>query len=372
MKRKILSLFLVMIMGTSLLAGCGSSDSGAGNSADANQNAGKDGAADDKVDNAEADLKTQDIVFFGEKIGTLTYNANEIELIGADEYRCEFDVRIADGEGTYTTGAKVEAITFADAEAYYQDIKELTETNDKVTSSQLSELKETVLNEIPAKYFTRMYTMASGNENTEFYCVVDFPAVDYKEYVLVVCMYSEREEELLLGGLEKLLVDVEIQGVKPGAEVDTAVNDEFYDPWYNEAWLMTSGGKTVQIYFVGENNLTFELDSDMSNWIYIYDENNEIYAFSVSDAASAEEYIDSFLESNSHLELEIETQEELQVCDRSIHSFHIKEKDADEVWQSIGVIELASDTVFTFDYGHANFGEPGFEEVLRELRFKVE
>ncbi len=374
MKRKIVSLLLVMAMGTSLLVGCGgNNESGAGDGADANvnQDAGKnDVAADDDSDNAKADLQTQDILFFGEKIGTLTYNGNSNELNSADEYRSDFNMHIADGKGTYTVGAYVEAITFADAKTYYQDVKEQTETNENVASSQFSEIKETVLNEIPVKYFTRIYTMAAGNENKDFYCVVDFPAVDYKEYILVVSMPFGEEEELLLSGLENLLVDVEIQGVKPGDEADTTVkNDEFYDPWYNEVYLLTSGGKTVNVYFVGEGSLNWEMDG---NWIYIYDANDEIYAFSVSDAASAEEYIDSFLESNSHLELEIETQEELQLCDRTIHSFHIKEKDADEVWLSTGVIELASDVVFVFEYDHVNFGEAGFEEVLGELRFKVE
>lgn len=375
MKRKIVSLLLVMAMGTSLLVGCGgNNDSGASNDVDANvnQDAEKDDvAADDSSDNAEADLQTQDILFFGEKIGTLTYNGNSNELNSADEYRSDFDMHIADGKGTYTVGANVEAITFADAKTYYQDVKIQTETNENVASSQFSEIKEAVLNEIPVKYFTRIYTMAAGNENKDFYCVVDFPAVDNKEYILVVSMHFGREEELLLSGLENLLVDVEIQGVKPGAETEDATvkNDEFYYPWYDEAHLLTSGGKNVNVYFVGEGNLTWEMDGI---WLYIYDANDEIYAFRVSDAASAEEYIDSFLESNSHLELEIETQEELQICDRTIHSFHIKEKDADEVWLSTGVIELASDVVFVFEYDHVNFGEAGFEQVLGELRFKVE
>lgn len=375
MKRKIVSLLLVMAMGTSLLVGCGgNNDGGTNDDADANVNeeVGKDDAtSDDSSDNTEADLQTQDILFFGEKIGTLTYNGNNNELNSADEYRSDFDMHIADGKGSYTVGAYVEAITFADAEAYYQNTKEQTETNENVASSQFSDLKEAVLNEIPVKYFTRIYTMAAGNENKDFYCVVDFPAVDNKEYILVVSMHFGREEELLLSGLENLLVDVEIQGVKPGAEEEdtTVKNDEFNDSWYNEAHLLTSGGKAVNLYFVGDGSLTCEMDGV---WLYIYDANDEIYAFSVSDAASAEEYIDSFLESNSHLELEIETQEELQLCDRTIHSFHIKEKDADEVWLSTGVIELASDVVFVFEYDHVNFGEAGFEEVLRQLRFKVE
>lgn len=375
MKRKIVSLLLVVVMGTSLLVGCGgNNDSGAGDgtNANVNQDAGKDDvAADDSSDNTEVDLKTQEILFFGEKIGTLTYNGNSNELNSADEYRSDFDMHIADGKGTYTVGAYVEAVTFADAETYYQDVKEQTETNEKVASSQFSEIKEAVLNEIPVKYFTRIYTMAAGNENKDFYCVVDFPVVDNKEYILVVSMHFGKEEELLLSGLENLLVDVEIQGVKSGAETEgtTVKNDEFYDPWYNEASLLTSGGKTVNVYFVGEGSFTCEADG---NWIYIYDANDETYGFSVSDAASAEEYIDAFIQNNSHVELEIGTQEELQLCDRTIHSFYIKEKGSDEVWQSIGVIELASGVVFTFAHQHVNFGETGFEEVLGELRFKVE
>ena len=182
-----------MAMGTSLLVGCGgNNDGGTSDDADANVNedAGKDDAtSDDSSDNTEADLQTQDILFFGEKIGTLTYNGNNNELNSADEYRSDFDMHIADGKGSYTVGAYVEAVTFADAEAYYQDTKEQTETNENVASSQFSDLKEAVLNEIPVKYFTRIYTMAAGNENKDFYCVVDFPAVDNKEYILVVSMH---------------------------------------------------------------------------------------------------------------------------------------------------------------------------------------
>ncbi len=218
----------------------------------------------------------------------------------------------------------MEAITCVDAEEYYQDLKSSTETSEKVVSSQFSEIKEAILNEIPVQYFTRIYTMAAGNETKDFYCIVDFPAVDNKEYVIVISMPFVREEELLLSGLENFLVDVEIQGVKPGVETEDTT--------------------TVK--------------------------NDETYAFSVSDASSAEEYIDAFLQNNSHLE--IGTQEELQLCDRMIHSFHIKEKDSDKVRQSIGVIELASGVVFAFEYDHVNFGEAGFEEVLGAMKFIVE
>ena len=70
------------------------------------------------------------------------------------------------------------------------------ESNEKVTSSQFSEIKETDMNGITVQYFNRIYTM-NGNENKDFYCFVDFPVVDNKEYAVVLSMQYGREDEVL-------------------------------------------------------------------------------------------------------------------------------------------------------------------------------
>ena len=83
--------------------------------------------------------------FKGEKIGVLTYNGDTIEF-DKEVYdsKAYFDVCIKnEAGGSYTTGVAVETIECADAETYYQEMKSRTESNEKLTDSQFSEIKET-------------------------------------------------------------------------------------------------------------------------------------------------------------------------------------------------------------------------------------
>lgn len=247
----------------------------------------------------EENLSTYELSdVMGEKVGVLTYNGDVIEFEKeVFDNIADFNMRIKNKDGSYTTGVTVQTIVCADAETYYQEMKGDIESNEKVTSSQFSEIKETDMNGITVQYFNRIYTM-NGNENKDFYCFVDFPVVDNKEYAVVLSMHYGREDEVLLSGVENLIVDIEIQGVKPGAETEgaTVKNDEFYDPWYDEICLNTSGGKTVNIYFVGEGGLSWEAEPDVPSSVYIYDKNQDMCFFTVSDAATPEERANNILQ----------------------------------------------------------------------------
>lgn len=366
MKRKILSLLLVMAMGVSLLVGCGDSK-------DNNTEKTSNDTTDKTDENTDEHMNTYEFSdVMGEKIGVLTYNGDAIEFEKeVFDNIAYFDMCIKNENGSYTTSVKVETIVCADAETYYQERKNVTGLNEKVTGSQYSEIKETNVNGIIVQYFNHIYTM-NGKEMKDFFCFVDFPVIDNKEYAVVLTMHYGREDEVLLSGIENLLVDIEIQGVKPGitAEDTSVKNDEFNDPWYNETCLTTSDGKTVNIYFVGEGGLTWDAEPDVPSSVYIYDKNQDVCFFSVSDAATPEEYANNMIAWNDHLALEISSHEEIQLAGRTIHKYQFVDKETGEEFLSEGVIQLASDVVFKFTYKHMKYDD--LEEVLEELRFVVE
>ena len=367
MKRKILSLLLVMAMGVSLLAGCGGSK-------DNNTENISNNTTDNTEENTDEHLKTYEFSnVMGEKLGVLTYDGDTIEFEEQVlDNIAKFDMCIKNENGSYTTGVTFQTIECADVAEYYQELKSDTESNEKVTSSQFSEIKETDVNGITVQYFNRIYTMESGSENKDFYCFVDFPATDNREYAVILSMNYGREDEVLLSGIENLLVDIEIQGMKPGitAEDTSVKNDEFNDPWYNEICLTTSDGKNVNIYFVGEGDLSWDAEADVPSSVYIYDKNQDVCFFSVSDAATPEEYANNMIEWNDHLALEIGSHEEIQLAGCTIHKYQFIDKETGEEFFSEGVIQLASDVVFTFNYKHMQYDD--LEEVLEELRFVVE
>lgn len=151
-----------------------------------------------------------------------------------------------------------------DAEIYYQDrLEDLSEFD-------VSELKETVINDIPVKYFTYV-EKTDGDRNKFLNCMIDFPDSGYASRVVIFDMFLTREENVMLEGLENLLVDIEIQ-----------------------------------------------------------------------------------------------------LAGRTIHKYHFVDKETGDVFISKGVIELASDVVFTFDYNHMKYDESSLEEVFEALRFVVE
>lgn len=221
--KKILSLLLVATMTMLLFAGCGGSkDNGDGL------------AVTDEQVNTKTKLETYEFSsVMGEKLGVLTYNGDAVKFTKeVFDNIANFDVTIKNENGSYTTNVIFEAIFCADAETYYQELKNDTESNKNVASSQFSQLQETVINGIPVQYFDYVYSMVGGNENKDFYCFVDFPVIDNDECAVLFKMHYGREAEVLLTGLEDLLVDIEIKGVKPGVDKeDTSVEKE------DETWF---------------------------------------------------------------------------------------------------------------------------------------
>ena len=305
--------------------------------------------------------------------GVITYNGDFVEVTDSDKINgADFDIEVIDGKTTYITGVTL-SVNTCGIEEEIQDEKEWMEA--KAKSFQFSEIKETTINKIPVQYYSCTYTTereGRENEHKSFKCVIEFPTIkEYYDYTIMLSLYSEKEETLILSALENLLVDVELLGVKPLGVGEAVVgNDEFYDPWYDETCLTTPDGKNVNIYFVGEGGLSWEAEPEVPSSVYIYDKNQDMCYFSVSDAATPEEYANNMIQWNDYLE--IGTQEEIQLAGRTIHKYHFVDKETGDVFISAGVIQLASDVVFTFTDKHMKYSESGLEEVLEALRFVVE
>ena len=299
--------------------------------------------------------------------GILTYNGDFVEFTEGDDHFSSFDLTIKDG-GSYTFGVTLHCQSNSNAEIYYQDrLGNLGEYD-------VSELKETVINDIPVKYFTYV-KKTDGDRNKFLNCMIDFPDSDYKSRVVILDMFLMLEEDVMLEGLENLLVDIEIQGAKPGsiAENTSVKNDEVDEDNYWSEYLKTSDGKNVTIYIdknAVNDGITWTVDSQEPSSIYIYDKNQDVCYFSVNDASTAEEYANNVIQWNDYLE--IGTQEEIQLAGRTLYKYHFVDKETGEVFISEGVIELASDVVFTFTYNHMKYEESGLEEVLEALKFVVE
>lgn len=275
MKRKLLSLLLVMAMGISLLVGCGGSK-GSDSNIGSNQ-------SNNSVDNNEkANLKTYELSdVMGEKVGVLTYNGDAIEFEKeVFDNIAYFDMTIKNENGSYTTSVKVATEKCADAESYYQQRKNATELNEKVTESQYSEIKETDVNGITVQYFTHIYTM-NEKEMKDFFCFVDFPVIDNEEYAVVLSLYYGREDEELLSGLENLLVDVEIKGVKPGATVEDVVDDTENNVAWFDYTAPTELGNITNSMIYQMDGVLYKFPTPLSEFLAngwsIEDETIEIY-----------------------------------------------------------------------------------------------
>lgn len=374
MKRKLLSILIVMAMGTSLLAGCGANEAN-GTSGNAGTNVNQDENKEvnfSNSENTEVGMQTCEFPACVEgQTGILTYNGDFVQVSDSDKINgADFDVKVADANRTDTIAVTLSVNIDTDAEAEIQNDKEWMET--KAKTFQISEIKEATINEIPVQYYSCIYSTNGENENQYFNCFIEFPTIEeYYNYTIMLRIDGKQEEELILGALENLLVDVELLGVKPLGVGEVIVeNDEFDEYKYLSEQLKTTSGKIVMVYKHMDAGITWEVDPDVPSSIYIYDKNQDVCYFSVSDAASAEEYANNILQWNDYLE--IGTQEEIQLAGRTIHVYHFVDKETGDVFLSEGVIELASDAVFTFSYNHMNYSESGLEEVLEALRFIVE
>ncbi len=361
MKRKVLSLFLVVVMAVSLFSACGGKDNGGSNDS-VNENK--------EVSDLKNELKTLEFsTYIQGKTGFLTYNESKINLVKSDEFGAEFDMEIP--EKNETVGVTFQVHSFANATEYYQDTKNSTEG--KVVTSEFSDIKTATINNIPVSYFTRVYSMNGETENKDISFIIDFPTIDYSEYVIVLIIYNTVDAEPILAGLKELLKDVEILGIKPeGVENGTSEikNDEFDANIYRgQEIFVLSNGKTVNVYYNPDIVTSCQNDSD--TWLYINDNNDNPYAFSFSEAATAEDYINGFIQSNDHLEFVIAEHKETKIAGRTVHTFLLNGKD--NLSEEYGAIELASGVLLTFKDAHVKRGgETGFENVIEALKFVVE
>lgn len=334
-----------------------------GNNTESNQN-------DNKEDGVEGNLQTYEfpaaVYLDGNETGILTYNADAIEFVSEESYGTKFKMTMKDEKGTYTTSVTFKCCSNENAENYYQDVKSKTLETD--ANAEISELKETMVNEISVKYFTRIYTM-NGNDNRDFYGIVEFPGAGQEEKAIVISMAYKKDEELLLSGLENLLVNIEIEGVKPGVatEAPTAGNDEIdMNIYCAEEQAVTSDGRIVKVYYNPDVIAYWDRPDDVS--LYAHDMNDDMYAFSVSDYVSAEDYRAEVLQFYGK-DIEATELEEQQLGGHTIHSFQIVDGSRTIRY---GVIELGSGVILDIDYKHSNGDEAALEEVLGAIRFVVE
>lgn len=182
---------------------------GDGNNTESNQN-------DNKEDDVEGNLQTLEfpaaIYLDGNETGILTYNGDFVKFTDGDEYFSYFDLTIKDG-GSYTFNVTLGCQSNSNAETYYLDRQEQLDEYD------VSDLKETIINDIPVKYFTYV-NKTDGDRNKFLECMIDFPGSGHESRVVILDMFLVLEEEVMLAGLENFLVDVEIEGVKPGVATE--------------------------------------------------------------------------------------------------------------------------------------------------------
>ena len=368
MKRKVLSLLLVVAMAVSLFSACG------GNNGDTNNNQDENKVVDSN-NSGKTELGLQTCEFpacvEGQK-GTITYNGDFVEVSNSDKINgADFDVKVKDGNKTYTIGVTL-SVESNGADEEIKDNKDWMET--KAKSFQISEIKETTINKIPVQYYSCVYSTNGEHENKFLNCFIKFPTIEeYYNYTVLLRIDDNKEDALILSALENLLVDIELIGVKPVSaenEIAEIKNDTFDASIYRGQEIFAlSNGKTVNVYYNPDIVTSCQNDSD--TWLYINDNNDNPYAFSFSEAATAEDYINGFIQSNDHLEFVIAEHKETKIAGRTVHTFLLNGKD--NLSEEYGAIELASGVLLTFKDAHVKRGgETGFENVIEALKFVVE
>lgn len=145
-------------------------------------------------------------------------------------------------------------------------------------------------------------------------------------------------------------------------------NDEFDENIYSAMIeAITSGGKVVKIYYNPQVVKKWDIYDNVL--LYAHDMNGDLYEFNVGDYVSAEEYINVFIQDNTHLNLKITGKEEIKLGGHAIHSYYLQ---GDRRTHGIGVIELASDVVVHFEHKRVNFEGQDFENVIGAIKFVVE
>lgn len=358
--KKILAILLIMAMSASLLIGCGGSD--------------KDTSGDVNVENNDAennDAEKEEVVIdtsiYSEKIELVTEEGQKVQIY----YDPTVVSYIAgkDEMGEYCFLGEMTNPSVVDVESAQAYVDSIISYNEGYL--EIGEQKESSLGDYMVHYFSLKDTESGGFAG-------EIWAIELGSDVVLTFTYMGSVEE---GGQ----LDTELNAIKfvvgdgitvessqnDNNEVEAVIeNDKFDENKYYSEYLKTSDGKNVTVYMDMDAEITWEVDTDVPSSIYIYDKNRDVCYFSVNDAATAEEYANNILEWNDYLE--IGTQEEIQLAGRTIHTYHFVDKETGEVFISEGVIELASDVVFTFTYNHMKYSESGLEEVLEALRFVVE
>ena len=334
--------------------------------------------ADSNSENAERDLQTCGILDMKidntgnvthEETGILTYDASKVEFVNADEFGVEFDVSIKEGKTKYITPVKLSIVSYADTEEFYQEWKSTTLEFDP--NAEVSEMKETVINEIPVGYFTRVYHSKDGeHENRDLYCFIDFPTIDNREKGLEIWTYYNLEEELHLNSLKDLLIDIEIQGVKPGAAGEKSAAIEKIEIDRNiysaEEQVETSERKTVKIYY--DPNVISRVDTMTEGMFLPYDMNNDRCLFIVGDGV-VENIGEGVKEAYGDAAEYTEVAEAL-LGEYTVYSFQMIHEDGYTI--TYAYIDLGSEVLLQIDEMHNDFDESALEEVVNAMRFEVE
>ena len=205
MKRKVLSLLLVVAMAVSLFSSCGEKNGNTNNNQEDSNNSGK----------TELGLQTCEFPACVEgQTGTITYNGDFVEVSNSDKINgADFDVKVKDENKTYTIGVTL-SVESNGADEEIKSNKDWMET--KAKSFQISEIKETTINKIPVQYYSCVYSTDGERENKFFECFVKFPTIEeYYNYTVMFRIDGVKEEKLILSALENLLVYIELIGAKP-------------------------------------------------------------------------------------------------------------------------------------------------------------
>lgn len=200
MKRKILSLLLVMTMGMALLVGCGSSDkdtngdSNQGNASNVGQDAGKEDSADEKeeIDTSIYSEKVELVTEQGKKV-LVYYDPTVVNCIEGEDWTGKYAVDL--GEMINVSVADAES-----AKARVDDIA-VTMGGDSVVIGKQEE--------IPLADYTIHYFTLNDKESGAFYDKMWGIELDSDVVVMFITMDSVEEGSQLEKELEAIKFVVE-------------------------------------------------------------------------------------------------------------------------------------------------------------------
>lgn len=203
MKRKVLSLLLVVAMGMSLLVGCGGTDKDAngdsnhGNDTNVSQEAGKDDSSNSKEDSEDVSSEmTWDTFFEVNSInGTKVKVYYDSNVIASSYTLWEPEFSVTDTEGNKYDFVVVDCNT---AEDYFERRKNEFDSIKSKTNEEFSELEEHgTVGEYTIMQYTVEYDQISTDDNNN----AVYTPVSYSECIIelgsvVVCFDNTEEQKL--------------------------------------------------------------------------------------------------------------------------------------------------------------------------------